>query len=202
MRLDQAAEVHAEDLIAAQQKHIADPLIVDEENVLPDGVGGAAVPLGRLVGLLGGKDLDETTAKGVEIVGVGDVPVQTHAEKLRQHVDTADIAVDAVADGDVNQTILAGQGDSRFTAQFRQGIQPCAPTAAQDQGENIVHDRLPSEGLSPRAIRCLMFRTVCRPDERETRPTGDMREFSTLANPAQPPPLPSAGDPASPIFQR
>ena len=55
--------------------------------LLADGVGGALVPVGGLVGLLGGQHLDEAAAERVELVGVGDVPVQADAEELRQDVD-------------------------------------------------------------------------------------------------------------------
>ena len=40
-----------------------------------------------LVRLLGGEDLDEAAAERVELVGVGDVPVQADGEELRQDVD-------------------------------------------------------------------------------------------------------------------
>ena len=59
----------------------------DVADVLAHGVGGALVPVGRLVGLLGGQHLDEAAAEGVELVGVGDVAVQADAEELRQDVD-------------------------------------------------------------------------------------------------------------------
>ena len=134
------AKVHAVELIAGQDQHVAARVLLDVADVLAHGVGGALVPVGGLVGLLGGQDLDEAPAERVELVGVGDVPVQADAEKLRQHVDAVEAAVDAVADGDVDEPILAGDGHGRLAAQHGEGIQAGAAAAAQDQAQNITHD--------------------------------------------------------------
>src|SRR5579884_1586416 len=65
-------------------------LAAQQTNETTDGVGGALVPVGGVVGVLGGQQLDEAAAEGVELVGVGDVAVQTDAEELRQHVDAVE----------------------------------------------------------------------------------------------------------------
>ena len=62
-------------------------VLVDIADVLAHGVGGALIPVGGLVGLLGGQHLDEAAAERIELIGVGDVAVQADAEKLRQDVD-------------------------------------------------------------------------------------------------------------------
>ena len=77
--LSMSAEVHAVELVAGEDQHVAGAVGVEVAEVLPDGVGGALVPVGRLVGLLGGQHLDEAAAERVELVGVGDVPVQADA---------------------------------------------------------------------------------------------------------------------------
>ena len=87
MRPEQVAEVHAVQLVAGQDQHFVRGVFGDVADLLADGVGGALIPVGGLVGLLGGQHLDEAAAEGVELVGVGDVAVQADAEELRQDVD-------------------------------------------------------------------------------------------------------------------
>ena len=58
--------------------------------LLAHGVGGALIPVGGLVRLLGGQHLDEAAAERVELVGVGDMAVQADAEELRQDVDAVE----------------------------------------------------------------------------------------------------------------
>src|SRR5262245_25665570 len=102
--------------------------------VLANGVGGALIPMALLVGfvhrLLSGQELDEAAAKMVEAVGAADMPVETHRFKLRKYVDLVDLAVDAVRDGDVDESILAGErhGWLRAVRGERQQARP-TPTA-------------------------------------------------------------------------
>src|SRR5205807_5955834 len=91
---------------------------------------------------LGGEDLDEAAPERVELVSVGDVPVQADREKLRQHVDAIAAAVDAVADGDVDEAILAGDRHSRLAAEHGQRVEPAPTSAAEDETEDFtVHAR-------------------------------------------------------------
>jgi hypothetical protein len=62
------------------------------------------------------------------------VPVERRRVELRQHVDLADPAVDAVAHRDINQPICAADGDRRLRPLLRQRVQPAAGAAAQDDG--------------------------------------------------------------------
>src|SRR5581483_6545077 len=100
------------------------------------GVGGALIPVGRLVGLLGRQDFDEAAAKRIELVGIGNVAMQTDAEELRQHVDAIAAAVDTVADGDIDEPILAGNRDGWLAAQLGQRVKPGAAAAAENEAED------------------------------------------------------------------
>ncbi len=138
--LSKCPKVHAVDLIAGQNQHLGAAVLMHIADLLTHGVGGALVPVGRLVGLLGGQHLDETLAERIELVGVGDVAVQADAEELRQHIDAVEAAVDAVADGDVDEAILAGNGHGRLAAQHGQGIKASAATSTKDQAKHAIHD--------------------------------------------------------------
>ena len=83
--------------------------------------------------LLGGEDLDEAVRERIEAIGARHVPVQRRRLELRQHEDVAQAGVDAVADRNVDQPVLAGQRHGRLAAQLRQRIQPRpAPTTQDD----------------------------------------------------------------------
>ena len=135
MRLDQVAKRHAIELICGQNQDVARAIVVQIAKVLANGVGGAAIPVGRLVGLLGGEDLDKAVAEGIELVGVGNMAVQADAEELREDVEAIDAAVDAVAKRDVDEAIFPGDGHGRLTAMLRQGIQRSSAAAAENQAE-------------------------------------------------------------------
>ncbi len=107
--------------------------------ILPNGVGGAAIPVGRLVGLLGGQNLDEAIIKRIELIGIADMTMQTDAEKLRQDVNAFESAVDAIAEGNVDESILAGDGHGRLTAVLGQRIQRRAASAAENEADNVLH---------------------------------------------------------------
>lgn len=140
VRLQQFAKVHAVQLVARQHQDLTTLVLLDVTDLLAHGVGGALIPVRGLVRLLGGQNLDETLAKRVELVGIGDVPVQTHAQKLRQHVNAVEAAIDAVADGNVDQPVFSGQGNGWLAPQLGEGIQAGPPTTAQNQAQNITHD--------------------------------------------------------------
>jgi hypothetical protein len=57
------------------------------------------------------------------------VPVQRRRIELRQHEDPADVGVQAVADRDVDQPVLAGDRHGRLRAELRQRKEavPCPP---------------------------------------------------------------------------
>src|SRR5438552_118830 len=100
-------------------------------------------PLGRRVqGLelrLRLRFLHEATTEGIKLVRVGDVTVEADAQELGQDIDAVEPAVDAVADRDINETILASHGHCWLAAQLGQWVQPAAPAAAEDQAQNALH---------------------------------------------------------------
>ncbi len=142
MGAHQVAEVHAVQLIAGQDQNVVAGIFLDVTDLLAHGVGGALVPVGLLIGLLSGQDLDEAAAERVELVRVGQVPVQANAQELGQHVNAVEAAVDAITNRDVDETIFAGDGHGRFAPQFGQRKEPGAAAAAEDQAEDGPHRNL------------------------------------------------------------
>lgn len=107
--------------------HIAD--------ILTHRVGRPLIPVARLVGLLGGKDLHEALAEGIELVGVGDMAMKADRKELRENVDPIAAAVDAIANGNVNEPILAGNGNGGLASKHGQGKKAGAATAAENEAE-------------------------------------------------------------------
>ena len=142
MRPQNLAVVHAIKLIAGQDEDGAGLLVLEIANVLPDGVCGPLVPIGFLVRLLGRQDFDEAPAERVKLVRIRDMAMQADAEKLRQDVDTVESAVKAIADGNVDETILPRDGYGRLAANHRQGIKARAPAAAEYETDNFFHERM------------------------------------------------------------
>ena len=65
--------------------------------------------------------------------------VQRNGIELGQDSDAVDVGVDTVADGDVDQTVFAGDGHSRFGALFGQRVQARAAPTAHDEPQDVVH---------------------------------------------------------------
>jgi hypothetical protein len=110
---------------------------------LPHRVGCALEPV-RIIGrLLGGKNVNETAAEHVELVSLDDVLVEGCRVELGQDKDAVDVRVEAVADRDIDDPILASQWNCRFAAQLCQRIESLTATTAQHQCEHILHDPPP-----------------------------------------------------------
>ena len=61
------------------------------------------------------------TPEHIELVGVGDMAVQTDAHELRENVNPIQAAVDAVADRDIDETIFPRDGNCGFARSLVSG---------------------------------------------------------------------------------
>ena len=138
MRLQHLAIVHLVQLVARQDQDVARVVAAHVTQTLADGVGGALEPVVALLGLLGGQDRHEPIREDVELVGAADVLVQALGVELRQHENPADVGVQAVRDGDVDQAVLAGDGDGRLGPPVGEGEEPRAAASPEDDRQQIV----------------------------------------------------------------
>ena len=69
-----------------------------------------------------------------KVVGARQMPVEGGGVELRQHVDLADAAIDAVAHGHVNEAVGPPDGHRRLRALLRERVQPAARASTQDDG--------------------------------------------------------------------
>jgi hypothetical protein len=82
--------------------------------------------------------MHEAAGENIELVGAVDVTMQGGREELGEDEDAGDAGVDAVADGDINKTVFAGEGHSRLGPQFGQRIQAGSPPAAEHNGQYVL----------------------------------------------------------------
>ena len=86
---DDVAEIHAIQLIAAQDQQVIEIVIEEMNQVFAHGVGGALIPGGVGKGLFGREDFDEAAGEMIELVGLRNVPMQRRGVELRQQVNAA-----------------------------------------------------------------------------------------------------------------
>ena len=136
MLLDDRLEIHPVELVTREDQDEVVRGAAEMDEVAADGIGGALVPVGAGLGLLGREDVHEPAAEGVEVEGALDMPVQRRRVELRQDEDPVDAGVDAVADRDVDEPVLAGERDGRLAALQGERREAGAATAAHDHREN------------------------------------------------------------------
>jgi hypothetical protein len=66
------------------------------------------------------------------------VPVQRGRVELGQAVDLVDVAVEAVADRDVNEAVVSAQWHSRLGALLGQGVKTRTSTSSQNNCQNSL----------------------------------------------------------------
>ena len=138
MLLEHVAVIHAVELVAGEDDEVVVVPIEEGAEILTDRVGRSLIPGGSLRCLLRGEDLDEARAEVVELEAGVDVAVKRGAVELGEHVDAADARVQAVADGDVHETVFSTDRHGRLGAVLGQGEEACAGASAHDDGERAL----------------------------------------------------------------
>jgi len=132
-----AAEVHAVQLIAAEDQTVVEAVVEDVDEVLADGIGGALVPARIREGLFRGQNFNETTRELVKLVALIDMAVKRCRVELGEDVDPAEVGIDAIADRDIHQAIFAGQRHGRFGTFLGEREEAGALSAAHNDAKNI-----------------------------------------------------------------
>src|SRR4051812_46503073 len=111
--------------------------------ILAYGIGGALVPMSLIILLFNGflrpQKLNRAAAEVVKAIRAADVTVQAGGLELRQNVNLINLAVDAIGDGNVDESIFAAQRNSGLRAVRRQRQQPSAASTAQNQRHDVSH---------------------------------------------------------------
>ena len=142
--LDEQAVIHPVELVARQDQVLVHVPFLEQPLVFAHRIGRALKPAGAGGGLLGRQHLNKTLAKtGGEVVTLAEVTVERRAVELRQHVHLVDAGIDAVADRNINQPILARQRHGRLGPRLGEGEKTGPGSAAKDDGQDSFHQRSP-----------------------------------------------------------
>ena len=67
------------------------------------------------------------------------MPIERGRVELRQNVDSLDLRVDAIADGDIDQAIFGAEGNGWLGAKFGKRVEPLSGPSAQNNGQYSFH---------------------------------------------------------------
>ena len=145
MFLDQFAQVHPIQLVAAQDEQVVEVMVHEVDEVFAHRVRRAFIPRGIRERLLRRENLHEPGGKLVELIRPRNVAVQRGGVKLRQDVDAAEPGIDAVRDRDVHDAVFAGERHGRLGAVFSERKQSRPLAAAHDDTQHLADvERLPA----------------------------------------------------------
>ena len=130
--------IHLIDVVTGEDHHILRLILVDEADVLIDGVGGALVPGAALAAHIGRQDVN-TAAAAVQIPGLAgaDVAVQFHGPVLSQDADGVNAGVGAVGQGKVDDAEFTAEGDGGLGHGAGEDIQAAALSASQQHSDTL-----------------------------------------------------------------
>ena len=133
---DHAGDVHAVDVIAAEDGHHVRIGLLHQVDVLINGVGRALIP-GFILGahLRGHRDHELILQQAAELPALAEVLQQRLAAELRQHIDGIDPRVDEIAQHEVDDPVLAAKGDGRFGPFVGKRSQPRSLAAGEDDAQ-------------------------------------------------------------------
>ena len=144
MALDEGAVVHLVDVIAGQDDHQLGVAVGDVLQVLQHRVSRAAVPLPRSAAAQVWLEQRHAAAAAVEVPGTPDADVvdQRARRVLGQDRDVGEARVDRVAEGEVDDPVLAAEGDPGLGADLRQDREPLTLATGEDQGQDRLRHGL------------------------------------------------------------
>ena len=144
--------VHLVDVVAGEDEDVVRVVVLDDVEVLEDGVGGAAVPLGDPAA--GDVGLEHLHAAPVPVevprAAQADVVVQGARVVLGQDDDIVDARVHAVAQREVDDPVLAAERHRRLGTHRREDREALAFAAGEDDRHRPFHGDVPS-GSGPRS---------------------------------------------------
>lgn len=128
--------VHLIDVVAGKNDHVFDAVVLDDVDVLIDGVGRAFIPLRLGDALAGRQNIEALVALGAE-----EVPAALHVADqrmrlvLRGDADAADAGIQGVRQGEIDDAGLAAEIDGRLGTPVGEFLETASPAARQ----NISH---------------------------------------------------------------
>src|SRR5437764_14398297 len=131
--------IHLVDMVARQNQNVLRLLRAYGINVLINGVGGALVPL--IADALHRRQHFNKFPyfAAQDVPALADVAIKGQGLILSQDVNAAQIGVDAVGKGDINDAVNAAEGHGRLGAVARERIEPLSSSSSQQNSERVFH---------------------------------------------------------------
>jgi hypothetical protein len=145
MALQKPAIIHPVEVVPRQNQNVLGTVRQNVPQGLAHRVGRPLIPHHVLGRLLRRKDIHEALGEDSETVGLSDMPVERLRVVLRQDEDSVNAGIDAVADRDVDQSILAAQGHGGLRPDEGQWKQPGPFSTSQNNPHDVFHT-LPNRG--------------------------------------------------------
>ena len=139
--VDHLGVVHPVKMIAREDQIVVGVVAHEVPRGLSHRVGRALKPVRVVGGLLGRENLDEPGAEQIHPVRLGDVAVERRRVELREDEDASNVGMQAIADRNVNQPVLAADWHSWLGPMLGQRKEARTLAAAEDQSEHFVVDR-------------------------------------------------------------
>jgi len=138
MKEEELSHIHLVDVVTTKDTDVFWSFVRDQIEVLPDRIGGALVP-GWPPSLLSRDRFHVLVEERREPPTAGEVGVEGLALVLRQHLDLVETAVDEVGESQVDDPILAAEGDGGFGPVQGQGVQTGSHPTCKYHDEDILH---------------------------------------------------------------
>ena len=145
MLFKHAAVIHFIDVIAGQNENVFGAFAADGIDVLVHGVGGALIPLLGDAHLRG-KNFDVFAEPGERRPARANMAIEAEGFVLGENKNPAQIGIDAVGKGDVDDAVESAEGHGRLGAVARQRPQAFALTAGEKDSDGVAHI---GHGLTP-----------------------------------------------------
>src|SRR6266550_3910676 len=136
--LEHAAVIHFVDVIPGEDEDEFGALAADGVDVLVDGVGGALIPLLRDAHLRR-EDLDVIAEAGEGRPAGADVAVQAEGLVLGEDENAAEIRIDAVREGDVDDAVERAERNGRLGAVASERPEAFALAPGKEYYDGIPH---------------------------------------------------------------
>jgi hypothetical protein len=132
--------VHFVDVIARENEDVFGALAADGIDVLIDGVGGALIPLLGDAHLRG-QDFDVIAEAGDGGPASADVTIAAKSFVLGEDKNFAEVGIDAVGKGDVDDAVESAEGNCGLGAVAGEGPKAFALASSEKDCNGIAHDR-------------------------------------------------------------
>ncbi len=130
-------DVHPVNVIGAENCHDVRPGLLDEIDVLINGVGGSLIPVLAWGAHLGGDGNDELVLENApDLPALIEVLQEALAAELGQYVDRVNTGVDEVAENEIDDPVFSAKWNGWLGAFLRQWIEPGPLTAGEDNSEH------------------------------------------------------------------